>query len=203
VIPARSPQERSAPGPGSCNGFLYTVGLGANLGDRVATLEKAIGAITDRLATGALRQSSWWLSSAEGGEGPAYVNAVLRFTSQHTPQALLGALLDIEAVLGRVRTHRNAPRTVDLDILLAQDLRIWPDRRDILLAPHLRISSGDLVIPHPRMHRRAFVLLPLLELDPSAEIPGIGPAARALCALPEHDCRRADSGAYPCGTIGS
>jgi len=164
----------------------YMLGLGANLGDRIATLEQASTAIADRLAEGSVRRSSWWLSTAEGGQGPEYVNAVLSLESKRGPHELLAALLAIEASLGRTRTGKNAPRTVDLDILLA-------DR--------LRLCTADLVVPHPRMHLRAFVLLPLLELDEKAEIPGVGTARQALGSLVAHDCRQLRDHDAVCGTI--
>ncbi len=82
-----------------------------------------------------------------------------------TPQALLAALLDIEHDHGRERTFRNAPRTLDLDVLLYDEVRL---------------HRHGLTIPHPQMHLRAFVLLPLLELSPEIRIPGIGRADIAL-----------------------
>jgi len=114
------------------------------------------------------------------------VNAALAFESRLEPQQLLEALLAIEASLGRVRAQKNAPRTVDLDILLVDDLRI---------------NTANLVVPHPRMHLRAFVLLPLLELDAAAHIPGIGAASTALQALGTHACQRVEAHDRRCGTI--
>lgn len=186
-LPPPPPLPPPRPVPGSTR--HYTVGLGANLGDRITTLQAAIAAIAGRVAEGParpMRQSSWWLSPSEGGPGPDYVNAALVFESRLEPQQLLEALLAIEVSLGRVRAHRNAPRTVDLDILLVDDLRI---------------DTSSLVVPHPRMHLRAFVLLPLLELDPAAHIPGIGAARTALQALGPHACQRVDAHPPPCGTI--
>jgi 2-amino-4-hydroxy-6-hydroxymethyldihydropteridine diphosphokinase len=116
------------------------------------------------------------------------VNAVLAFESRLEPKQLLKALLAIEVSLGRVRAERNAPRTVDLDILLIDNLRI---------------NTANLVVPHPRMHLRAFVLLPLLELDPAAHIPGIGAARTALQALGTHACQRVGAHGALCGTIAS
>jgi len=201
------PRESLPPPPFPGPARRYTVGLGANLGDRIPTLLAAIAAIASRVAEGPapatlpaptaltmraahptrpIRLSSWWQSPSEGGPGPDYVNAALAFESRLEPQQLLEALLAIEASLGRVRAQRNAPRTVDLDILLVDDLRI---------------DTSSLVVPHPRMHLRAFVLLPLLELDPAAHIPGIGAARTALQALGPHACQRVDAHLPPCGTI--
>ncbi|THA41230.1 2-amino-4-hydroxy-6-hydroxymethyldihydropteridine diphosphokinase, partial [Streptomyces sp. A1136] len=93
-----------------------------------------------------------------------YVNAVAQLDTTLTPQALLAALQAIELAHGRERPYRNAPRTLDLDILLYDQLQLADD---------------VLTLPHPRMAQRAFVLIPLLEIAPDTFIPGIG-AARDL-----------------------
>jgi 2-amino-4-hydroxy-6-hydroxymethyldihydropteridine diphosphokinase len=96
---------------------------------------------------------------------PDFVNAVAKIETDLTPQALLKALLQIEHQHGRERTYRNAPRTLDMDVLLYGDMQL---------------HEHGLTIPHPQMHRRAFVLRPLLEISPDISIPGVGKAKRAL-----------------------
>jgi len=96
---------------------------------------------------------------------PDFVNAVASIATSLTPQVLLSALLDIEHQHGRERTFLNAPRTLDMDVLLYGDLQI---------------HEHGLTIPHPQMHLRAFVLQPLLELAPDCMIPGIGLASHAM-----------------------
>lgn len=155
--------------------YRYFVGLGANLGDRIATLKTAITQLSPWLVAGSLRHSSYWESEALDGPGPNYINAVIAFASPLKALALLDQLQDIEKTLGRQRSTPNAPRTLDLDLLLAEDLQLQEDR---------------LQIPHPRMHQRAFVLYPLLELDPDLIIPGLGAAADWLKASDSQICRR-------------
>ena len=153
----------------------YFVGLGANLGDRIETLKTAISLLTPWLVTGSLRQSSFWESEALDGPGPNYINAVIQFDSPLSAIALLDTMQSIESTLGRQRSTVNAPRTLDLDLLLVEDLQIQLDR---------------LIIPHPRMHQRAFVLYPLLELDSGMTIPGLGAASTWLGAIGSQACRR-------------
>ena len=153
----------------------YTIGLGANLGDRLANLNAAIAALKPVIAKDSLRRSSWWESEAIGGPGPSYVNAVIEFSSELEPRAMLAVLQDIETMLGRKRSRPNAARTLDLDILLA-DEQVF--------------EEAGLQIPHPRMHLRAFVLQPLLEIDPQRQIPGLGPAAFWLEQCRNQHCVR-------------
>ena len=169
VVPAPEPSEPFR---------RYTVGLGANLGDRLSNLKAAIVALGPIVLEGSLRQSSWWASEAIDGPGPGYVNAVIEFTSDLGPRRMLEFLHSIEANFGRKRSTPNAARTLDLDILLADDLRL---------------EEADLQIPHPRMHQRAFVLRPLLELDPQREIPGLGPAAMWLAGCSQQLCVRLET----------
>jgi 2-amino-4-hydroxy-6-hydroxymethyldihydropteridine diphosphokinase len=137
------------------------VALGANLGDPAAALKEAetlIGRIP-----GVFLESSSGLYRTEPIEssGPDYFNAVVRVRTSLSARELLHALQAIENRLGRVRPAGvvNAPRTMDLDLLLYADL----------------ISAdAELTVPHPRMHERAFVLVPLAEIAPDAEIPGKG-----------------------------
>jgi 2-amino-4-hydroxy-6-hydroxymethyldihydropteridine diphosphokinase len=138
------------------------VGLGSNLGDSSGQLQLALSCIARLPATRLAAQSSLYRSAPVGfADQPDFVNAVARVETALTPQDLLAALLHIEQHHGRERTFQNAPRTLDLDVLLYDDL---------LLHEH------GLTIPHPQMHRRAFVLLPLLEIAPDCVIPGAGKA---------------------------
>jgi 2-amino-4-hydroxy-6-hydroxymethyldihydropteridine diphosphokinase len=135
------------------------IGLGANLGDARHTLRAARQAIATLPQTTLVAFSSLYRSAPIDATGPDFWNAVALVDTGLSPHALLEALQRIEAQHGRERPWRNAPRTLDLDLLL------YADRR---------IDEPDLEVPHPRMHERAFVLLPLAELAPDADIPGLG-----------------------------
>ena len=136
------------------------VGVGANLGDAPATVRAALQALARLPHTQWLRASSLYRSAPVDAAGPDYVNAVAELHTTLRPHALLHRLQAIEQAFGRVRGARNAPRTLDLDLLL-QGERVWHD--------------GELTLPHPRLHLRAFVLRPLAELDPALSLPGLGP----------------------------
>lgn len=127
------------------------VALGANLGDARATVLKAIEDIGQLLQTRVTRCSSLYRTAPVDSAGPDYVNAVVELATQLAPLQLLDALQTLESQAGRVRPYRNAPRTLDLDILLYGDLRV---------------NDARLQIPHPRMDERAFVLVPLAEIAP-------------------------------------
>src|SRR5690349_25164950 len=115
-----------------------------------------------------MRASGFVRSASMGAPGPDYVNAVAELRTQLEPHALLRGLLAIEEAHGRVRAHRNAPRTLDLDLLLVDD-RV--------------LDTPDLVLPHPRLHERAFVLVPLAELAPDRVVPGRGRVVDLLSAV--------------------
>lgn len=129
------------------------IGLGANLGDAARTLNAAIHALASVPQTTVQRVSSMYGSApvGEGADGPNYTNAVVMINTQLSAHQLLDALQRIELDHGRERSHRNAPRTLDLDVLLYDDAVLHDER---------------LTIPHPRMTERAFVLLPLSEISP-------------------------------------
>ena len=136
------------------------IGLGSNLDDPPSQLHRAFSAIAKLPDTQLLAQSSLYRSAAVGyTDQPDFINAVAKVATELTPQALLQALLQIEHQQGRERTFRNAPRILDLDVLLYDDLQL---------------DEPGLTIPHPQMHLRAFVIQPLLEIAPDASIPGIG-----------------------------
>ena len=127
------------------------VALGANLGDAPATLRWALVAIAALNGTRLVQSSSLYRTAPIDSSGPDYINAVAEVaTTLHAP-ALLAALQQIELAGGRERPYRNAPRTLDLDILLYGDASI---------------HSTHLQVPHPRMGERAFVLVPLAEIAP-------------------------------------
>lgn len=127
------------------------VALGANLGDARATVLQAMQAIAALPDTTLLRRSSLYRSAPVDAAGPDFVNAVVELSTRLSPQELLTELQRIEQVAGRERPYRNAPRTLDLDVLLYGDMVL---------------DSPALVIPHPRMFTRAFVLVPLAEIAP-------------------------------------
>jgi len=135
------------------------LGLGSNLGDREAALEEALRRLCGRGLRVALR-SSTWLTEPVGGppQGP-FLNAVVSGTIALSPEGLLRACLETEREMGRVRTVRDGPRTIDIDILFYGDVR--------------RETPG-LTIPHPRLHERRFVLEPLFEIAPALRHPVLG-----------------------------
>jgi len=127
------------------------VGLGANLGDALATLSQAIQDLQAHPKVLSLRASSFYASTPVEADGPDFVNAVVELNTTLAPYELLAALQLMEHSAGRQRPYLNAPRTLDLDVLLVDDLHL---------------TDAALTIPHPRMWQRAFVLRPLQELAP-------------------------------------
>jgi 2-amino-4-hydroxy-6-hydroxymethyldihydropteridine diphosphokinase len=141
------------------------VGLGSNLADPVAQVSGALDALGKLPQTRITRRSSLYRSAPVGYlDQPDFINAVAQLETELTPRALLDALLALEQECGRTREFCNAPRTLDLDVLLYDDL--------------IHHEHG-LTIPHTQMHLRAFVLQPLLEIAPGCVIPGVGAAAEA------------------------
>jgi 2-amino-4-hydroxy-6-hydroxymethyldihydropteridine diphosphokinase len=142
------------------------IGIGSNLANPHQQVLQALQALGGLPHTRALASSSLYRSKPMGYlEQPDFINAVAKVETALTPRALLDALLEMERARGRKREFRNAPRTLDLDILLYGDLRY---------------HEPGLTIPHPQMHLRAFVLRPLLEIEPGCTIPGVGSAAKAM-----------------------
>ena len=143
------------------------VGIGANLGDARATVAAAIAAL-GRLPGCGLRQlSSLYRTAPVDATGPDFFNAVAALATHQSPEALLAALQAIEQAFGRQRPFHHAPRTLDLDLLLHGDARR---------------ATPQLTLPHPRLHLRAFVLQPLLEVAPDLAVPGLGALAAWLPA---------------------
>ncbi len=131
---------------------LVTLGLGANLGDARAAVRQAMADVAALDGVEWVAASSLYGSAPLDADGPDYVNAVVQLRTTLSPGDLLSRLQGIEQRAGRQRPYRNAPRTLDLDILLYGDTVL---------------DSADLQIPHPRMWQRAFVVLPLAELAPA------------------------------------
>lgn len=146
------------------------IGLGSNLAQPAQQVERAIQLLGELPDTRLTARSSLYRSAPVGyADQPDFINAVAQLDTALSPRALLDALLQLEQRFGRTREFRNAPRTLDLDVLLYDDL--------------IHHEHG-LTVPHPQMHLRAFVLQPLLEIAPDCVIPGIGRAetALAVCA---------------------
>ncbi len=135
------------------------LGLGANLGDPLAALRAAVDALGLLPHTTVTAVSSVYKTAPVGyADQPDFYNLVATVDTTLSPHALLGGCLGIEAALGRVRTFRNAPRVVDIDLLLYEGYAE---------------TTEELTVPHPRMMERAFVLVPLGELFPDGEAFGI------------------------------
>jgi 2-amino-4-hydroxy-6-hydroxymethyldihydropteridine diphosphokinase len=130
--------------------------LGSNLGDRLGTLRRAVDLLGVRGAA-VVRSSRVYETEPIGPAQPEYLNAVVEVRTDLEPRALLEACLAIEADLGRVRGERWGPRTLDVDVLTYDERRV---------------DEPGLTVPHPRMHERGFVLVPLAELDADPMLPG-------------------------------
>lgn len=135
------------------------LGLGGNLGDRKGNLEAALDALAHLPSTDVVAVSSLYETAPVGyADQPDFYNIVAVVETTLSPRALLGGCLGIEAALGRVRTFRNAPRVVDIDVLLYEGVTS---------------DDAELTLPHPRMMERAFVLVPLSELFSNGEALGV------------------------------
>jgi 2-amino-4-hydroxy-6-hydroxymethyldihydropteridine diphosphokinase len=144
------------------------IGLGANLGDARETVLAAARAIADWDEGARMRLSPLYRSAPIDAGGPDFFNAVAAIDTRLSPEAVLDKLQALEMAFGRERPYRNAPRTLDLDLLLHG---------------HARLDTPRLTLPHPRLHLRAFVLRPLLDLAPDLIVPGLGAAADHLPAV--------------------
>jgi 2-amino-4-hydroxy-6-hydroxymethyldihydropteridine diphosphokinase len=164
-------------------GATAFIGLGANLGDARATLRDALNSLQALAAPGSFQASAIYGSAPVDSSGPDYVNAVARLRTALAPHALLDALQAIEQRFGRERPYRNAPRTLDLDVLL---FGVEDD------AGGVAIEDDRLVVPHPRAAQRTFVLEPLAELWPHGEIPGAGRVADLLAAARRDPAQRVE-----------
>ncbi|HEY9270415.1 2-amino-4-hydroxy-6-hydroxymethyldihydropteridine diphosphokinase [Achromobacter sp.] len=133
------------------------VGLGANLGDGAATLRRVLAELRETDGIVAVTASPFYRTAPVEATGPDFTNAVAALDTRLTPLALLDVLQALENLHGRERPYKNAPRTLDLDLLLYGDTALNHER---------------LVLPHPRMHLRAFVLMPLRDLAPGLSLQG-------------------------------
>ena len=153
------------------------VSLGSNQDEPVRQLETALEEMNDLPGCRVLRRSRIYRSPPWGpvSDQPDFANAVAEVDTGLLPHELLMALQALESDHGRVRRERWGPRTLDLDLLLYDDLSMMTD---------------DLTLPHPRLHERAFVLVPLAELAPGLEVPGRGKVRELLA-------RTGDGGVVP------
>jgi len=148
---------------------VAVIALGSNLDNPVQQVEAALQAIAGLPGVTLLARSSCYRTAPVGyAEQPDFINAVCQVRTTLTPQALLSALLEVEQAFGRVRTFRNAPRVLDLDLLLVEGVAL---------------DTEFLTLPHPRMHERAFVMLPLAEMAPDTQVGEHGKAADIAAAL--------------------
>lgn len=133
------------------------LGIGSNLGDRLDTLQRAVDLLNAEPGIRVVRSSRVFETEPVGEvEQPEFLNAVLEIDTDLEPRGLLAATQRVESALGRTREIRWGPRTLDVDVLLIDTLTI---------------DDPALTVPHPRMHERAFVLVPLLDLRPTPSLP--------------------------------
>jgi 2-amino-4-hydroxy-6-hydroxymethyldihydropteridine diphosphokinase len=160
------------------------IGLGANQGELVESLNAALDSLRSVERSELVAVSPFYTTAPIDAPGPDYLNAVAQLATSLEPYALLLHLLDIELMLGRKRRglKKNLPRNVDLDLLLFDSMII---------------QSTPLTLPHPRLHLRAFVLRPLLDLAPDVVIPGQGPARAFLDTVADQRVEPFDVAAAP------
>ncbi len=133
------------------------LGLGSNLGDRLGNLTEAVNLLHARDGIEVVRSSRVYETAPVGPPQPDYLNAVVEIETTMPPRTLLRACLEVEHVLGRERAERWGPRVIDVDLLTYGDEEV---------------DEPGLAVPHPRMHERGFVLIPLLELTGDPSLPG-------------------------------
>lgn len=141
------------------------ISLGSNLGDRLGTMRQAVMFLEERglhigYSSDVFETPPWGIETQ-----PRFLNACVLAETEMTPRELLELLLNIENVLGRVRRFRWGPREIDLDLIFFGD-RV--------------MNEKDLILPHPQMHRRAFVLLPLAQIDPDWRHPVLGKSVKEM-----------------------
>jgi 2-amino-4-hydroxy-6-hydroxymethyldihydropteridine diphosphokinase len=151
------------------------LGIGANLGDARQTLKDAVVCLAQQHTVAVLAKSSLYRTAPVDAGGDDYFNCVVKLETRLSVRELLALCQRIEHHFGRERPFRNAPRTLDIDILLYGDAVI---------------DEPDLTVPHPRMTGRAFVLVPAVEIDPDLVIPGFGPASAFLSAVGDQRIER-------------
>jgi 2-amino-4-hydroxy-6-hydroxymethyldihydropteridine diphosphokinase len=133
------------------------LGLGTNLGDRLANLQRAVDLLAATPGVRVVRSSRVYETAPVGPPQPDFLNAVVEIETDLDPHGVLAAGAAVERELHRVRAERWGPRTIDVDVLTFEARTV---------------DTDDLTVPHPRMHERAFVLMPLLELEPDPTLPG-------------------------------
>lgn len=138
--------------------------LGANLGDPFATLEQVLEVIRQCTDLDMTAVSTFYRTIPVEANGPDFCNAVIEVNTPLSPEALLERCLTIEQSFGRIRSTRNAPRTLDIDVIAIDGIQS---------------ESSALILPHPRAHQRAFVLVPLCEINPSTLL---GPSTTELAS---------------------
>ncbi len=151
------------------------VGVGANLGDAQRTVRAAFDALAQLPGATLAGVSRLYRTAPVDADGPDFVNAVAALDTELGPTELLAALQAIESSFGRRRPYRHAPRTLDLDLLLHGESVV---------------ETATLTLPHPRLHRRAFVLRPLLELAPDLYVSGLGALSGHLAATGDQRIER-------------
>ena len=164
--------------PGAMSAFRSTVylGLGSNLDDPVRQVQTAMREIDEISDTGLVKISSLYQTMPVGMlDQPAFINAVVQLETILSPYDLLEHLLELEARHSRVRSEKNGPRTLDIDILIFNE---W------------QIDDDKLTVPHPRMHERAFVIAPLVEIAPDILIMGKGYARELISRLDASGVRK-------------
>jgi 2-amino-4-hydroxy-6-hydroxymethyldihydropteridine diphosphokinase len=155
------------------------IALGANLDDPRRQVHSGFDALARLPRTRLLARSSLYATTPIGyADQPDFINAVAKIETRLAPRALLDALLEVERQHGRRRSIPSGPRTLDLDVLLYGALQV---------------QEPGLTIPHPRMHERAFVLVPLVEIEPECIIPGRGRAADWLAGCGDQNIKRIGS----------
>jgi 2-amino-4-hydroxy-6-hydroxymethyldihydropteridine diphosphokinase len=152
------------------------IGLGSNVGRRLENLQGAIDTLFDAPGLEFVAVSSVYETDPVGGpEQGLFLNAVVIGETTLDPRTLLDRALGVENAFGRVRAERWGPRTLDVDLITVDDVTM---------------SDPELTLPHPLAHERAFVLVPWVEADPAAELPGRGSAAALLASLDQEGVRR-------------
>lgn len=157
---------------------LTYIALGANLGDPIGTLLEVIDEIRELPGCTNIESSGFYRTAPIEASGPDFINAVIRLHTTLTPLDLLHALQALENRHGRVRTERNGPRTLDIDILIFGDTQL---------------NTPELTLPHPRMHQRAFVLYPLSDLAPMLTL-AQGPIQDLLLSVADQEVEALDMG---------
>ncbi|MCG1041465.1 2-amino-4-hydroxy-6-hydroxymethyldihydropteridine diphosphokinase [Mycetohabitans sp. B8] len=154
------------------------LGLGANLGDARQTLKDAVVCLAQQAPVTVLGKSSLYRTAPVDAGGDDFYNCVVKIDTTLAARQLLALCHDIEHHFGRERPYRNAPRTLDIDILLYGTVQL---------------DEPDLTVPHPRLAERAFALVPLLELEAAIEIPALGRADRYLPGVASQRIEKIDS----------